>query len=314
MSVTDIGPHAGREENIMRIFVTGATGWIGSATVDELLAAGHEVTGLSRTEAGARALEAKGAAALRGDLDDLAPLRAAAAASDGVFHFAFTHDFDDFVNSGLTERAAIEAFGETLAGSDRPLLFASGLVGGADGGLLTEDMPSAFVGADAPRGGAEARAMDFVADGVRAVALRFSPTVHGAGDHGFSKVLTEIARERGVAGYIGDGANRWAAVHRSDAARMNVLALEKAAAGSAVHAVAEEGIPTREIAEAIGAGLGVPVVSIDPADAMAHFGWMGAFFGRDVAASSARTRELLGWAPTGPTLMEDFASGSYFAR
>lgn len=296
----------------MRIFVTGATGWIGSATVDELLAAGHEVTGLSRTAAGAAALEAKGAAALLGDLDDLAPLRAAAAASDGVVHLGFKHNFDDFAGSGRTERAVVEALSETLAGSDRPLLLASGLAGGGEGTVLTEDVPSPFVGPDAPRGGSEARAMDFVADGVRTVALRFAPTVHGAGDHGFMKVLVDIARERGVAGYIGDGANRWPAVHRSDVARMNVLALEKAPAGSIVHGVAEEGVPARDIAEAIGAGLGVPVSAIDPADAMAHFGWIGAFFGRDIPASSARTRALLGWTPTGPTLLEDLAAGAYF--
>lgn len=297
----------------MRVFVTGATGWIGSATVDELLAAGHEVTGLSRTAAGAAALEAKGAVALLGDLDDLAPLRAAAAASDGVIHLAFKHDFSDFANAGLTERAAVEALGEALAGSHRPLLLASGMAGVVDGAVLTEDTPSPFAGPDAPRGGSEARAMDFVAEGVRSVALRFSPTVHGAGDRGFMKVLVDVARERGVAGYIGDGGNRWPAVHRSDAARMNVLALEKAPAGGVVHGVAEEGIPARMIAEAIGAGLGVPVASIEPADAMAHFGWIGAFFGRDIPASSARTRELLGWVPTGPTLFEDLAAGTYFS-
>jgi len=294
----------------MLVFVTGASGWIGSAVTDELLAEGHEVAGLARSDASAAALEAKGARVVRGDLGDPDGLAKAAAESDGVVHLAFNHDFTDYAGAGRTERAAVSAMLDALAGSGRPFLLASGLAG-TGAGPLTEDDPSPHVGADAMRGGSENLALDHADRGVRPVAVRFSATVHGMGDHGFVARLTQIARDRGVSGYIDDGSTRWPAVHRSDAARLVRLALEKAPAGSRVHAVAENGIPSRDIAAAIGDQLGVPTASIPRADAQAHFGWLGAFWGVDVSASSERTRELLGWTPTGPTLFEDIAAGAY---
>ncbi|MFE6971500.1 SDR family oxidoreductase [Isoptericola sp. NPDC057653] len=294
----------------MRVFVTGASGWIGSATVPHLLAAGHEVVGLARSDASARAVEALGATAYRGTLDDVAGLRAGARDADAVVHLAFKHDFSDYAGAGRTERAVVEGFVDELAGSGRPLLLASGLVG-APGQVLTERDPSTFAGPDAPRGGSEGLALDAVERGVGSVALRFSATVHGAGDHGFTSVLVRTARERGVSGYIGDGASRWPAVHVDDAGRLVALAVDKAPAGSVLHAVGEEGVVHREIAEAIGRLVGVPAVSVDPADAAEDFGWLGTFWGMDAVASSALTRELLGWEPTGPTLLEDLAAGAY---
>jgi nucleoside-diphosphate-sugar epimerase len=295
----------------MRVFITGASGWIGSAVTDELLADGHEVVGLARTDESAAALEAKGAGVHRGSLDDLDSLAAGAAAADGVIHLAFKHDFDDYAGAGRSERAAVQRMLDTLAGSGRPFLLASGLAGGVAGRPLTEDDASPHHGADSPRGGSENLALDYAGHGVRPVALRFAPTVHGVGDHGFMSTLTTIARERAAAGYVGDGATRWAAVHRSDAARLVRLALEKAPAGSRVHAVAEDGLLSRDIASAIAGHLGLPAVSVPPADAMAHFGWIARFFAADVTASSTRTQELLGWTPTGPTLFEDIAAGAY---
>ncbi|ROS75435.1 SDR family oxidoreductase [Cellulomonas sp. PhB143] len=296
----------------MRVFVTGASGWIGSAVVDELLAHGHEVLGLARSDASAAALEAKGAQVARGDLEDPGSLGAGAAAADAVVHLAFKHDFSDYAAAGRTERAAVDAIGEALAGTGRPLLLASGVALPGLGRPVTEDDPSPFVGPDAMRGGSEAQALGLAERGVHPVALRFSPTVHGDGDHGFVSALVAVARKKGVSGYVGDGAHRWPAVHRLDAATMVRLALEKAPAGAVVHGVAEEGVPTRDIAEAIGRGLGVPTVSVTPDDAAEHFGWLGAFFSLDVPASNAKTRELLGWEPVHPTLLEDLASGSYF--
>jgi nucleoside-diphosphate-sugar epimerase len=295
----------------MRVFVTGASGWIGSALTDELLSHGHKVVGLARSDEAAAALEAKGAAAHRGSLDDVESLASAAAASEGVVHLAFKHDFTDYAGAGRSENAAVQAMLDVLEGSDRPFLLASGLASGVTGRPLTEDDPSPFHGADSMRGGSENLALSYAGRGVRPVALRFSPTVHGMGDHGFTARLTQIAKEHGAAGYIGDGATRWAAVHRADAARMVRLALEKAPAGARVHAVAENGIPSRDIAAAIGAFLGVPVVSVAPEDSEAHFGWLSRFFGMDVTATSDRTREMLGWTPDGPTLLEDIAAGAY---
>lgn len=296
----------------MRVFVTGASGWIGSAVVPELTAAGHAVVGLARSDDAAAAVAAAGAEVRRGSLDDLGSLRAGAEDADAVVHLAFKHDFSDYAAAGRTERAAVETIGAALQGSGRPFLVASGVAGAGDGRVLTERDVSPFVGADTPRGGGERLALDLAEQGVRPVALRFAPTVHGEGDHGFTARLVRIARERGVAGYVGDGANRWPAVHRLDAARLVGLALEQAPAGSRVHAVAEEGIPTREIAEAIGRHLGVPVVSIAPEQAAGHFGWLGAFFALDIRASSTLTRELLGWTPTHPGLIEDLDAGHYF--
>ena len=296
----------------MRVFVTGASGWIGSAVVPELLAAGHEVIGLARSDESAAALTAAGAGVHRGSLDDLESLRAGAEASDAVIHLAFKHDFSDYAAAGRTERAAIETFGDVLEGSGRAFLFASGVAFGVPGRVVTERDESQLKGPDAPRGGAEDLALGFAERGIRPVALRFAPTVHGEGDHGFTAVLVGVARERGASAYVGDGANRWPAVHRLDAARMVALALEKAPAGSAVHAVGEEGIAARDIAEVIGRQLDVPVVSVEPEKADEHFGWIGTFFARDIPASSTITQELLVWTPTRPGLLADLESGSYF--
>ncbi|WP_446665895.1 SDR family oxidoreductase [Flexivirga sp. B27] len=296
----------------MRVFVTGASGWIGSATVDDLLEAGHEVTGLARSDASAARLEAKGVTVLRGDLDDLDSIRKGADAAEGVIHLANKHDWTNPAASDAAERASIEAIGEVLAGSDRPFVFASGVAGLAQGRAATEDDANPFIGPQSPRGGGENRAFDFVDQGVRAVAARFAPTVHGAGDHGFIALIVAAARKTGVSGYVGDGTNNWAAVHRSDAARVVRLGLESAPAGTRMHATAETAVPTRSIAEAIGAGLDLPVVSVDPADAIEHFGFIGRFFGMEMPASSDRTRELLGWTPTGPTLLDDIKAGAYF--
>jgi nucleoside-diphosphate-sugar epimerase len=295
----------------MRVFVTGASGWIGSATVEELLAAGHDVVGLARSDTSATALAAKGVTVRRGDLDDLDGIRAGAADAEAVIHLANKHDFDNPAVSNSAERAAIEAIGDTLEGSGRPFLFASGIAPVGGGRPATEDDTSPFHGADSPRGGGENLALDYLARGVHVVGVRFAPTTHGAGDNGLMATLVGIAREKGVACYVGDGANRWPAVHRSDAARLVHLGLEKAPAGSLLHAVAEQGVPTRRIAEAIGRLLDVPVTSIAAANAPAHFGWIGGFFGLDIPASSTRTRELLGWTPTGPTLLDDLNAGAY---
>jgi nucleoside-diphosphate-sugar epimerase len=297
----------------MRVFATGATGWIGSAAVDELLAAGHDVTGLARSDASAAALQAKGVAVRRGDIDDLGALRAGAGAADAVLHLAYKHDWSDVAASMASERAAVQTIGETLAGTGRPFLFASGVAALAPGRPATEDDPSPYHGPDSPRGGAENLAFDVVGQGVHSVALRFSPTVHGMRDHGFIARIAQIAREKGVSGYPGEGTNHWAAVHRSDAARLVALALVKAPAGARVHAVGEEAVPSRAIAEAIGAALHLPVTSIAPDDVAEHFGWIGTFFGMEMSATSAATRERLGWSPTGPTLLEDIAAGAYGA-
>ena len=298
----------------MRVFVTGASGWIGSATVDELLAAGHEVTGLARSDASAAALAAKGAGVRRGDLDDLASIRAGAEAAEAVIHLANKHDWSDMAGTAAAERAAVQTIGDVLTGTGRPFLFASGVAGLIQGKPATEDDASPFHGPDSPRGGSENLAFEFAGRGVRSVALRFAPTVHGTGDHGFIAVIAAVAREKGVSGYPGDGANRWAAVHRSDAARLVALGLAKAPAGARLHAVAETGVSVRDIAEAIGRTLGLPVTSIATDDVQDHFGWIGTFFSMDLAATSTQTRELLGWQPTGPALIEDIDAGAYPAR
>jgi nucleoside-diphosphate-sugar epimerase len=295
----------------MRVFITGASGWIGSATVDELLAAGHQVVGMARTEATAAALEGKGATALRGDLDDLGALRRGAADAEAVVHLANKHDFANPAESNRAERTAVKTLAESLVGSDRPFVLASGVLALAQGRPGVETDPAPFVGPDAPRGGSENLALDYVARGVRTVSARFAPTVHGVGDHGFIAAIVAAARRQGVSGYVGDGSAAWSAVHRSDAARLVRLGLEQAPAGSRLHAVAEEGVPTREIAEAIGRALDLPVTSVAPADAEAHFGFIGRWFGMDGRASSVHTRETLGWTPTGPTLLEDIAAGAY---
>jgi nucleoside-diphosphate-sugar epimerase len=295
----------------MRVFVTGASGWIGSASVDELLAAGHQITGLARSDASAASLDAKGVAVLRGDIDDLDVIRAGADAAEAVLHLAYKHDWSDTAAAAATERAAVQAIGDVLEGTGKPFLFASGVAGLASAGPADEEQPNPSRGPESARGGAENLAFDFVERGVHSVALRFSPTVHGRRDHGFMARIVDVAREKGVAGYPGEGTNRWAAVHRSDAARMVALGLAKAPAGAKLHAVGEEGVASRDIAEAIGEFLRVPVTSIAPDDVQAHFGWIGAFLGMEMSASSTATQELLGWTPTGPTLLEDIAAGAY---
>jgi nucleoside-diphosphate-sugar epimerase len=298
----------------MRVFVTGATGWIGSAVVPELLAAGHEVTGLARSDAAADALAAAGARAHRGTIDELDRLASGAAASDGAIHLAFKHAeafAGDFAGAVEADRRAIETLGTALAGSDRPLVIASGLAGLKPGALVTErDRPDPGAPAG-PRTLSERLALGLASSGVRSSSVRLAPTVHGEGDTGFVATLVEIARARGVSGYVGDGANRWPAVHRLDAARLFRLALEDAPAGSVLHGAAEEGVPMRAIAEAIGRQLGLPAASIDPQAAAEHFGWLGGFVALDVRASSERTRALLGWAPTHATLMDDLEQGRY---
>ncbi len=288
----------------MRIFVTGATGFVGSAVVQELLAHGHQVLGLSRSDAGAAQLEAAGAQVQRGDLDDLDGLAKGAAACDGVIHTAFNHDFSKFVENAQQDRRAIEVLGGALEGTTKPILVTSGTAMLASGRLATEE--------DRHSGGSprmsEPAADDLVAKGVRASIVRLAPTTHGAGDHGFVPMLIGLAREKGVAGYIGEGDNKWSAVHRSDAARLYRLAIERGAGGERYHAVAEEAVPFKTIAAAIGKGLGIPVES-KPAD---HFGWFAMFAGMDAATSAAWTRETLGWAPTGPTLAEDLETAGYF--
>ena len=288
----------------MRVFVTGASGWIGSAVVDELIATGHDVVGLARSDASAAFLQDKGAAVLRGDLDDLDSLRRGAGEAEATVHLANKHDWSNPQESNRAERAAVETIAEALVGTDRPFVVASGV-------LAAETEPSPFVGPDSLRGGSENRAFDYVEDGVRAIAARFAPTVHGMHDNGFIAVITEVARRRGVSAYIGDGSHAWAAVHRSDAARLVRLGLEQAPAGARLHAVAEEAVPTRVIAEAIGARLRLPVTSIAPEAAIDHFGFIGSFFGRDMSSSSRLTRAAYGWQPTGPTLVDDIAQGAY---
>jgi len=306
----------------MRIFVTGASGWIGSAVVPELIGAGHQVVGLARSDASAAALTAAGAEVHRGTLDDLDGLRDAAGSSDGVIHLAFKHDLafsGDFQGAADADRRAVETFGEALAGSEKPLLIASGLLGVTPGHVATErDGHGSHAAVAAFGGGPQARwktaefTLSLASQGVRSSVVRLPPTNHGDGDNGFIATLVAIARERGVSGYIGDGANRWPAVHRLDSARLFGLALERATAGSTLHAAAEEGVPIREIAEVIGRHLELPVVSISPEDAGEHFTWMGGFLALDAPASGELTRELLDWQPTHPGLIEDLDQGHYF--
>ncbi len=292
----------------MRVFVTGASGFIGSAVVSELISAGHQVLGLARSDSSAQAVEAAGAQVHRGDLENLDSLRAGAESVDGVIHLAFNHDFTDYTGAAETDRRAIDTLGGVLAGSDRPFVVTSGLAGFALGRTMTEDDA---VDPNSPRASEQA-ALAFTSRGVRVAVLRLPPSVHGGGDHGFVPRLIDIAREKGVAAYPGDGANRWPAVHRFDAARLFRLALQSAPAGARLHAIGDEGVPVREIAGAIGRHLGLPVTSIAPEAAVDHFGWLGAFFSLDVPASSTLTRELLGWRPTRPGLLDDLEQAHYF--
>jgi nucleoside-diphosphate-sugar epimerase len=304
----------------MRIFVTGASGWIGSAVVPELLGAGHEVVGLARSDASAHKLEEAGALVHRGDLDDPDGLAKAANDSDGVVHLAFQHEVafgGNFAAAGAADRRAVESMGAALADSDRPFVLASGMLALSAGRVSTEEdglVPSAEVRAN-PAGRRSATALltlSLRGIGVRSSVLRFPPTVHGDGDNGFMATFVGIARQRGVAAYVGDGTNRWPAVHRTDAARLARLAVEAAPAGSVLHAVGDEGVPFREIAEAMGRHLGVPAPSIPPADAAEHFAPLGHFVAMDSPATAAVTRELLGWEPTGPGLLEDLEQDHYY--
>jgi nucleoside-diphosphate-sugar epimerase len=306
----------------MRVFVTGASGWIGSAVVPELIGAGHQVTGLARSPASAAALTAAGAQVHHGTLDDLDGLRSAAAASDGVIHLAFKHDIafsGGFQEAADADRRAVEAFGEALAGSDRPFVLASGLLGLAPGRMGTEQDgrepvvdPAVLATGPGTRHATAYLTLGLADRGVRSSVLRLPPTVHGDGDNGFMATLVSIARERGISGYLGDGANRWPAVHRLDAAHLFRLALEQAPAGSVLHAVADEGVPIRDVAEVIGRHLDLPVAAIAPGDAGAHFTWLAGFIGTDSPASSTLTRELLDWQPTQPGLIDDLDKGHYF--
>src|SRR5271163_3675203 len=289
----------------MRVFVTGATGFIGSAIVRELIDAGHQVLGLARSDAGASSLSGLGANVKvhRGNVEDLDSLRSGAAASEGVIHTAFVHDFARIKEVCEVDRRAIEALGTALAGSDRPLIVTSGTAVAHTPGRLTteEDAPNSPV----PRVASEEAAVAVAAKGVRVSVMRL-PQVHDPVKQGLITYLVAVAREKGVSAYIGDGRNRWPAAHRLDVARLYRLAFEKGEAGAKYHAVAEEGVPLRDIAEAIGRGLRVPVVSQSPEEAAVHFGsWLGTFVGLDLIASSALTREKLGWNPTGPGLLTD---------
>lgn len=287
----------------MRVFVTGATGFIGSAVVRELLGAGHQVLGLARSDEGAAALAAAGAEVQRGGLKDLDSLKAGAGLADGVIHLAFNHDFSTYLQNCADDRRVIEALGSVLAGSGRPLIVTSGITSSAPGRLATEDDPplsSALI----PRAASEEAAADAAADGVHISVVRL-PQVHDTRVQGLVTYAVAAARKNGVSAYVGDGRGRWPAVHVLDAARLYRLALEAAEPFARYHAVAEEGVPLRAIAEVIGQRLGLPVRSIVPKEAEGHFGWLAAFAGRDGAASSEETRKRLGWRPTGPGLLAD---------
>ena len=296
----------------MRVFVTGPTGWIGSVVVRELLGAGHQVTGLARSDGSAARVAAAGAEVFRGSLEDTDGLRAAAAAADGVVHTGYIHDFSPTGNpaaAAAVDGRAIAAFGDALAGTGRPLVAASGLPHPPAGGIATEEVRS--VDPVHPRV-SEPAALAAAERGTRASVVRLPPSVHGEGDYWFIPIFIGVARRTGVSAYISDGANVWPAVHRVDAARLFRIALEQAPAGTLLNAVADEGVPFREIAEVIGRHLDVPVKSIPAQDAADHFGTLAGFAAYDVPASSAITRERFGWRPTEPGLIADLDQGHYF--
>ncbi len=294
----------------MRVFVTGATGFIGTAVVQELIHAGHQVLGLSRSDAGAKSLIDAGAKVHRGDLQDLESLRSGASMCEGVIHMAFIHDFSAYAAAVETDRRAVEAIAGALEGSGKPLVIASGTLMVAHARPGTEQDAPASV--DVPRAASEATVIAAAGRGVRGSVVRLPPSVHGDGDHGFVPMLIGIAREKGVSAYVGDGLNRWPAVHRLDAAHLFRLALEKGSAGARYHAVADDGVPIRDIAEVIARRLNVPVVSKSSEEAAGHFGFLAFVLGMDAPASSAQTRESLGWRPTQPGLIPDLDHARYF--
>jgi nucleoside-diphosphate-sugar epimerase len=306
----------------MRVFVTGASGWIGSAVVPELLNSGHQVIGLARSDSSADALLAAGVEVERGSLDDLELLHAVASASDGVIHLAFKHELafgGDFLGAATADRQAVDTFADAFAGTDRPLIIASGTLGISPGQVATEVdghvlHPDAADFGEGPltRWATAEFVLSLASKGIRSSVMRLPPTNHGEGDNGFMATLVAIAREKGVSGYVGDGSNRWPAVHRLDSAHLFALALSDAPAGSTLHAVADEGVHLGEVAEVIGRHLNVPVSSIAPEDAAGHFTWLSRFISMDSPASSVITRKLLNWQPVQPGLIADLDEGHYF--
>lgn len=296
----------------MRVFVTGATGFVGSAVVAELIKSGHSVLGLARSESGSAALRAAGAETHAGTLEDLDSLTSGAAATDGVIHTAFNHDFSKFAENCVLDRQAIAALGAGLDGTEKPLLVTAGIAGLAPGRIATETDAAPASSPAYPRASEDA-ATALLARGVRVSVMRLPPSVHGIGDHGFVPMLIDLARAKGVSAYIGDGLNRWPAVHRFDAARLYRLAIEHGAGGLRYHATAEQGIPLKEIAGVIGRRLQLPVVALSPEEAADHFGWFVHFAAMDVPSASAQTRALLGWEPEQPGLIADLDQASYFA-
>jgi nucleoside-diphosphate-sugar epimerase len=293
----------------MRIFVTGATGFIGSAVVRELIKAGHQVLGLARSDAAAKSLSASGAQVHKGDVEDLESLRSGAASSDAVIHTAFIHDFSKYEANCEIDKRAIEALGSTLVGSDRPLIVTSGTALVSPGHLAKENMGASGT---FPRVASEEAALSIASRGVRASVIRLPPSVHGVGDHGFVPLLIALAREKGASAYVGNGLNRWPAAHQLDVAHLYSLVLEKGSPGTRYHGVAEEGVLLRDIAGVIGRRLNLPILSKSPEEAIGHFGWFADFVAIDAPASSEQTRQLLGWQPKQPGLIADVDRPNYF--